>query len=50
MSETKLRFTTLAVRRAMASEHDELAPIAAPAVCAYGGEDKTRSELELALS
>ncbi|MBV8756891.1 MAG: ATP-dependent Clp protease ATP-binding subunit [Deltaproteobacteria bacterium] len=50
MSETKLRFQTLAVRRQHASDNDELAPVAAPAVCSYGGEDKTRSELELALS
>ena len=50
MSETKLRFTTLAVRRSLASEHEEMAPIASPQVCAYGSEDKARGELELALS
>ena len=50
MSETKLRFTTLAVRRALASEHDELGPVAAPGVVAYGTEARTRDELELALS
>jgi ATP-dependent Clp protease ATP-binding subunit ClpC len=50
VSDTKLRFTTLAVRRALASEHDELGPVAAPQVTAYGPEPKTRDELELALS
>ena len=47
----KLRFTTLALRRAMASEHDELAPIAAPARRARTApRTSTRAELELALS
>jgi ATP-dependent Clp protease ATP-binding subunit ClpC len=50
VSEAKLRFTTLAVRRSLASEHEEMAPIASPQVCAYGSEDKARGELELALS
>ena len=50
MSDTRLRFTTLALRRALASELFELAPVASPAVTSYGAEDRTRTELELALS
>ena len=50
MSDTKLEFTTLALRRRMASDYDELAPIVAPHVTAYGTEDRTRTELSLALS
>ena len=50
MSDAKLRFTTLALRRAMASEHDELAPLVSPVLTTYGEEDRTRTELELALS
>ena len=50
MTDSKLRFTTLAVRRALASEHDELAPVVAPQLTTYGTEERTRSELELALS
>jgi ATP-dependent Clp protease ATP-binding subunit ClpC len=50
VSESKLRFTTLALRRAMASENDELQPIVLPQITAYGTEERTRSELELALS
>jgi hypothetical protein len=50
MSETKLRFMTLALRRNMASDHDELAPIVLPQATAYGTEERTRTELELALS
>ncbi|HTR55836.1 MAG TPA: AAA family ATPase [Kofleriaceae bacterium] len=46
----KLRFTTLALRRELPSEHHELAPVAATAIAAYGTEERTRSELELALS
>jgi ATP-dependent Clp protease ATP-binding subunit ClpC len=50
VTDTKLRFTTQAVRRQLPSEHDELMPVAAPQVTAYGPEAKTRGELELALS
>jgi ATP-dependent Clp protease ATP-binding subunit ClpC len=50
VSDTKLRFTTLALRRAMASEYDELSPLVSPALTTYGEEDRTRTELELALS
>jgi ATP-dependent Clp protease ATP-binding subunit ClpC len=50
VSETKLRFTTLALRRALASEHDELAPVVSSQLAAYGTEERTRAELELALS
>jgi hypothetical protein len=50
VSESKLKFTTLALRRSMASDNDELQPIVLPQVTAYGTEERTRSELELALS
>ena len=50
MSETKLRFMTLALRRTMASDHDELSPLVIPQATAYGTEERTRTELELALS
>ncbi|HEY5946971.1 MAG TPA: hypothetical protein VIV40_15815, partial [Kofleriaceae bacterium] len=50
MSETKLKFTTLVLRRNMASDHDELSPIVLPQATAYGTEERTRTELELALS
>ncbi|NVB85729.1 MAG: ATP-dependent Clp protease ATP-binding subunit [Kofleriaceae bacterium] len=50
MSDTKLEFTTLALRRTMASDYAELSPIVAPQVTAYGSEDWTRTELSLALS
>jgi hypothetical protein len=50
MTEDKLRFTTLAFRRVMASEYDELSPIAKPQLLAYGSEDRTRTELALVLS
>jgi len=46
----KLRFTTLALRRELASDHHELAPIVAPTVLAYGPEDRTSLELSLAMS
>jgi ATP-dependent Clp protease ATP-binding subunit ClpC len=48
--QAKLRFTTLALRRELPSEHHELAPVAATAIASYGTEERTRSELELALS
>jgi len=48
--ETKLRFTTLAYRRVLASDYDELAPLVLPALTTYGSEDRTRTELSLALS
>jgi ATP-dependent Clp protease ATP-binding subunit ClpC len=50
MSNERLRLATLALRRAMASEYYELAPVAASQVTTYGEEDRTRAELELALS
>jgi len=46
----KLRFATLALRRALASDHHELAPIVAPSIMSYGPEDRTAVELALALS
>nr|MDQ3369828.1 hypothetical protein [Myxococcota bacterium] len=50
MSESKLRFTTLAIRRELPSEHHELAPVIASTISAYGHEDRTALELSLALS
>ncbi|HEU0031538.1 MAG TPA: AAA family ATPase [Kofleriaceae bacterium] len=52
MSNTndKLQFSTLAVRRELPSEHHELAPVVAPRIVAYGAEDRTAIELQLALS
>jgi ATP-dependent Clp protease ATP-binding subunit ClpC len=50
VTEDKLRFTTLAFRRVMASEYDELSPIATPQLLAYGSEDRTRTEMSLVLS
>jgi ATP-dependent Clp protease ATP-binding subunit ClpC len=49
-ADNKLRFATLALRRALASEHDELSPIVSPQLAAYGTEERTRNELQLALS
>ncbi|MCX5745723.1 MAG: AAA family ATPase, partial [Proteobacteria bacterium] len=50
MSDAKLKFTTLALRRALPSDHFELSPIVAPQIVAYGEEDRTATELALALS
>jgi len=50
MSNERLRLATIALRRVMASEYSELAPVAASQVTTYGEEDRTRAELELALS
>ena len=50
MSESKLKFTTLALRRALPSDHDELQPVVTPQFTSYGSEERTRNELELALS
>ena len=50
MSDDKLRFTTLALRRELASEHVELSPVVLPGVIAYGDEDRAPVELSLALS
>jgi ATP-dependent Clp protease ATP-binding subunit ClpC len=51
MSEDpKLTFQTLALRRTLPSDYSELAPVTAPAVLAYGAEDRTTLELSLALS
>ncbi len=49
-AEPKLRFQTLALRRQLASDHHELAPVVDPAVMSYGPEDRTTMELSLALS
>ena len=50
MSDDKLQFTTLALRRKMPSDHDELAPVVAPGITSYGTEDRTAIELQLAMS
>ena len=50
MSDTKLGFTTLALRRSMPSGNDELSPVVAPAITSYGPEDRTVIELQLAMS
>jgi ATP-dependent Clp protease ATP-binding subunit ClpC len=47
---SKLRFTTLALRSELASDHHELAPVVAPTVLSYGPEDRTSLELTLAMS
>jgi ATP-dependent Clp protease ATP-binding subunit ClpC len=48
--QPKLRFDTLALRRELPSEHHELSPVTAPSIVSYGTEERTRAELELALS
>ncbi|MGN6106869.1 MAG: AAA family ATPase, partial [Kofleriaceae bacterium] len=50
MSDERLRFTTLALRRELPSDHHWLAPVVAPEIVAYGDEDRTATELALALS
>ncbi|MBA3392505.1 MAG: hypothetical protein H0T89_07675, partial [Deltaproteobacteria bacterium] len=49
-SDAKLRFTTLVLRRELPSEYHEVAPVVAPSIVAYGPEDRTALELQLALS
>ena len=49
-AKDKLRFSTLAIRRAFASDHHEMAPVSAPAIVAYGAEGRVADELTLALS
>jgi ATP-dependent Clp protease ATP-binding subunit ClpC len=50
VSNDKLAFATLALRRALPSDWFELAPVAAPAIVSYGSEGQTAMELPLALS
>jgi hypothetical protein len=50
MTDAKLTFHTLALRRALAADCFELAPVAAPAITAYGSAHQTMLELQLALS
>jgi ATP-dependent Clp protease ATP-binding subunit ClpC len=50
MSNDKLDFTTLVLRRSLATDLSELAPVTAPQVMSYGPEDRTTQELQLALS
>ncbi len=49
-TKDKLRFTTQAIRRALASDHHEMAPVSAPAIVAYGTEARVADEMTLALS
>ena len=49
-SDSKLRFQTLALRRELASDNNELSPVIAPQITSYGPEDRTAVELALALS
>ncbi len=49
-TESKLRFTTLALRRTLSSEHHEVMPVVMPKLVAYGTEDRSAQELALALS
>jgi len=46
----KLQFTTLAVRRVLASDHHEMMPVSAPAIVAYNTDARVADELALALS
>ena len=48
--DAKLRFTTLAIRRELASDHVELSPAIAPHIVAYGDPDAAPVQLALALS
>ncbi|MFT3699196.1 MAG: AAA family ATPase [Kofleriaceae bacterium] len=48
--QDRLRLATLALRRVMASDYHELQPVAVASAIAYGEEDRTRTELSLALS
>jgi ATP-dependent Clp protease ATP-binding subunit ClpC len=50
VADAKLEFMTLALRRALASDQSELAPVTAPQIMSYGPEDRTTQELQLALS
>jgi ATP-dependent Clp protease ATP-binding subunit ClpC len=48
--QERLKLATIALRRAMASEYHQLAPVTASSIATYGEEDRTRIELALALS
>nr|HEX4317873.1 AAA family ATPase [Kofleriaceae bacterium] len=48
--DAKLRFTTLALQRTLASEHVEISPVVLPAIVSYATEDRAAPELALALS
>ncbi|HEY0989932.1 MAG TPA: hypothetical protein VGD80_22840, partial [Kofleriaceae bacterium] len=50
MSDAKLAFQTLALRRALPSDWFELSPLVAPVTASYGSELHTAMELPLALS
>ncbi|CAN5909588.1 hypothetical protein BH11MYX2_BH11MYX2_27640 [soil metagenome] len=50
MSDPKLRFETLLLRRELPSGNAEATPVAAPAIISYGPPQRTLDELQLALS
>jgi ATP-dependent Clp protease ATP-binding subunit ClpC len=50
MSDPKLRFETLLLRRELPSGNAEATPVAAPAIVSYGPAQRTLDELQLALS
>ncbi len=50
MSDSKLTFSTIALRRVLASDHHEMSPVVLPGIVAYGAEGRTALELGLALS
>ncbi len=50
MTDAKLMFSTLALRRTLPSDLCELSPATAPGVVSYGAADRTVDELRLALS
>jgi ATP-dependent Clp protease ATP-binding subunit ClpC len=50
VSDARLAFQTLALRRALPSDWFELAPVVAPSIASYGSEAQTAMELQLALS
>ena len=49
-TESKLRFTTVALRRELPSEHHEVSPVVMPTLVAYGAGERPAQELALALS
>jgi hypothetical protein len=50
VSDGKLTFQTLALRRALPSDWFELAPVVASPLTSYGSKGQTQAELALALS
>ncbi|HEX3762945.1 MAG TPA: AAA family ATPase, partial [Kofleriaceae bacterium] len=50
MSDARLTFETLALRRELPSDHCELAPVVASELAAYGSAGQATAELQLALA